>query len=75
MTFFRSFVRLATLAATTAALSTGAMAAEPLKAGFLYIGPTGDHGWTYSHDVGRKAVEAQQGDKVKTTFVENVPNA
>ncbi|MBS1210835.1 MAG: family transporter substrate-binding protein [Proteobacteria bacterium] len=73
MTFFRSFVRLATLAATTAALSTGAMAAEPLKAGFLYIGPTGDHGWTYSHDVGRKAVEAKFGDQVKTTFVENVP--
>jgi len=50
-----------------------AQAADPLKAAFIYIGPTGDHGWTYSHDVGRKAVEAQQGDKVKTTFVENVP--
>lgn len=51
----------------------GAHAADPLKAGFVYIGPTGDHGWTYSHDVGRKAVEAQSGGKVKTSFVENVP--
>ena len=28
------------------------------KVGFVYIGPTGDHGWTYQHDEGRKAVEA-----------------
>ena len=33
----------------------------------------GDHGWTYAHDVGRKALEAQSGGKVSTTFVENVP--
>lgn len=59
-------VALCTLPAT-------ALAAEPLKAGFLYVGPTGDHGWSYSHDLGRKAVEAKFGSKVKTTFVENVP--
>lgn len=47
--------------------------AEQAKIGFVYIGPTGDHGWTYSHDQGRKALEAKMGDKVKTTFVENVP--
>ena len=52
---------------------TLANAAEPLKAGFVYIGPTGDHGWTYSHDEGRKQLEAHSGGKVKTTFVENVP--
>ena len=50
-----------------------AQAADPLKAGFVYIGPTGDHGWTYSHDQGRKVLEEQSGGKVKTTFVENVP--
>ena len=68
--------RLKTLTAGAAlvlAAVTGAQAAEPLKAGFVYIGPTGDHGWTYSHDVGRKALEAQGGGKVQTTFVENVP--
>ncbi|WP_036664948.1 BMP family ABC transporter substrate-binding protein [Paludibacterium yongneupense] len=53
--------------------SLAAQAAEPLKAAFVYIGPTGDHGWTYSHDQGRKALEARYGSAVQTTFVENVP--
>jgi basic membrane protein A and related proteins len=60
----------------TALLTAGlgaAHAAEPIKAAFVYIGPTGDHGWTYSHDEARKALEAQAGGKVQTTFVENVP--
>ena len=68
--------RLKTLAvALTVAVSGlgAAHAADPVKAGFVYIGPTGDHGWTYAHDVGRKALEAQSGGKVATTFVENVP--
>ncbi|MES2935931.1 MAG: BMP family ABC transporter substrate-binding protein [Pseudomonadota bacterium] len=47
--------------------------AEPLKVAFVYIGPVGDAGWTFAHNEGRKAVEAQYGAKVKTTFVENVP--
>jgi simple sugar transport system substrate-binding protein len=46
---------------------------EPLKAAWLYVGPVGDAGWTFAHDQGRKAVEAEFGDKVKTTFVEKVP--
>ncbi|UVE18390.1 BMP family ABC transporter substrate-binding protein [Pseudomonas sp. LS44] len=49
-----------------------ASAADPLKVGFVYVGPIGDHGWTYQHELGRQAVEKQFGDKVKTTFVENV---
>ncbi len=53
--------------------SGGAGAADPLKMAWVYIGPPGDGGWTYAHDQGRKAVEKQFGDKVKTTFVENVP--
>lgn len=73
MSLFSTLVRLASSAAIAVALCSGAHAEEPFKAGFLYIGPTGDHGWSYSHDQGRKAVEAKQGDKVKTTFVENVP--
>ena len=35
-----------------------AAAAEPLKVAFVYIGPVGDAGWTFAHDNGRKAVEA-----------------
>ncbi len=47
--------------------------AEPLKVGFIYVGPAGDAGWSYQHDLARKAVEAKFGDKIKTTFVEKVP--
>ena len=46
--------------------------AEPLKIAFAYIGPVGDGGWTFAHDNARKAIEAEFGDKVKTSFVENV---
>ena len=42
------------------------------KVGFVYIGPVGDHGWTYQHDQGRKAVEKAFGDKVKTKFLEKI---
>ncbi|MCC5625858.1 BMP family ABC transporter substrate-binding protein [Nostoc sp. CHAB 5715] len=45
---------------------------EPLKVGFVYAGPVGDFGWTYAHDLGRRDMEANLQDKVKTTFVENV---
>lgn len=46
---------------------------EPLKAAWVYVGPVGNAGWSYAHDQGRKAVEAEYGDKVVTTFVESVP--
>ena len=46
---------------------------EPLQIGFVYVGPVGDAGWTFAHDNGRKAIEAEFGDKVKTSFVESVP--
>ncbi len=52
-----------------------APAPEPLKAAWIYIGPVGDAGWSFAHDQGRKAVEAEMGDKVKTTFVEKVSYA
>ncbi|MBY4729856.1 BMP family ABC transporter substrate-binding protein [Cupriavidus pauculus] len=57
------------------ASAPAAAASEPLKVAFVYIGPVGDAGWTYAHDAGRKAVEAKFGDKVKTTYVENVPES
>ena len=49
--------------------------AEPLKIAFAYVGPVGDGGWTYAHDLGRKAIEKEFGDKVVTSFVENVPES
>ncbi len=45
---------------------------DKVKAGFIYVGPTGDHGWTYRHDIGRQDVEKHFGDRVETTFVESV---
>ena len=49
-----------------------AQAEDPIKVGFVYVGPTGDAGWTYAHDEGRKFVEANMGDMVETTYVESV---
>jgi basic membrane protein A len=50
----------------------GASAAEKLKVGFIYLGPVGDFGWTYQHDQARQAVVKEFGDKVETTYLENV---
>jgi basic membrane protein A len=47
--------------------------AEALKVGFIYVGPVGDAGWTFAHDNGRKHIESKFGDKIKTSFVEKVP--
>jgi basic membrane protein A and related proteins len=70
----RNFFALAAL--ITAGLLTAqasARAEEPLKVGFVYVGPVGDAGWTYAHDQGRLVMEKALGDKVKSTYVENVP--
>lgn len=63
---------VAAAAVATAMLAGSATAADPTKVGFIYVGPIGDHGWTYRHDVGRLAIEKEFGDKVKTTYVESV---
>ena len=55
------------------ALAVAAFGQDKLKVGFIYIGPIGDHGWTYQHDQGRLAIEEELGDRVETVFVENVP--
>ncbi|QCK85450.1 BMP family ABC transporter substrate-binding protein [Phreatobacter aquaticus] len=61
------------LAAAGIAAGVGyAIAQEKLKIGFVYVGPVGDHGWTYQHDVARKALEQTYGTRIETTFVEKV---
>ena len=45
--------------------------ASEVKVGFVYVGPVGDHGWTYMHDQGSLLVESELGDKVSTVYVEN----
>ncbi|CAJ0739293.1 Purine-binding protein [Ralstonia edaphis] len=62
-------------ASSAPAAAAPAPANEPLKVAFVYVGPVGDAGWTYAHDAGRKEVEAKFGDKVKTSFVESVPES
>ncbi|MBC7437211.1 MAG: BMP family ABC transporter substrate-binding protein [Bdellovibrionales bacterium] len=46
---------------------------EPLKIGFVYVAPLTEAGWVRQHEEGRQAVDAALGGKVRTTFVENVP--
>jgi basic membrane protein A and related proteins len=61
------------LAALILLVGGTAQAQAPLKIGFIYVGPVGDGGWTYAHDVGRKAMVQKLGKKVQTTYVESVP--
>ena len=56
-----------------AALGAPALAASPYKVAFVYVAPIGDAGYTYQHDLARRAVDAKYGAKVKTSYVENVP--
>ena len=53
-------------------LGRGAFADEPLKVGYVYLGPIGDFGWTWAHEKGRKAMVAALGGKVTADYVENV---
>ena len=81
----RQWVKAAALTVVTAAVLVGcgkkeeaaapaaAPAVEPIKAAWIYVGPVGDAGWSYAHDLGRKAVEAKYGADIKTSYVESVP--
>ena len=61
--------------APAAAASAPAPKPEPLKIAFAYVGPVGDGGWTFAHDNARKALEKEFGDKIQTSFAENVPES
>jgi basic membrane protein A len=60
------------IASVFALASFSAFAADPVKVGFVYVGPIGDHGWTYRHDIGRQQVEQHFGDQVETIYLESV---
>ena len=68
----RFMIAAATAGLAVAAALGGASAQEKLKIGFIYVGPVGDMGYSYQHDVGRKAIDEKFKDKVDTTFLENV---
>jgi simple sugar transport system substrate-binding protein len=62
----------ATLLLALGAGTLAASAADKLKVGFIYLGPVGDFGWTYQHEVGRRELVKELGDKIETTYLENV---
>jgi simple sugar transport system substrate-binding protein len=68
----RLLMTAAAAALTLAATAFNATAADKLKVGFIYLGPVGDLGWTYMHEVGRQMMVKELGDKVETTYLENV---
>jgi basic membrane protein A and related proteins len=70
-----TWIKAAAAAVLAAGLAAPATAADKLKVGFVYVGPVGDFGYSYQHNQGRLAVEKALGDKVTTTFLENVPEA
>ena len=53
-------------------LSVSSAYADKIQVGFIYVGPVGDHGWTYMHDQGRILAEEHFGDDITTTYVESV---
>ena len=69
----RRFTQLIGGALAAPAVIGTARAADPMKVGFIYVGPIGDLGWSFQHDQSRLAAEKQFGGRIKTTFVENVP--
>jgi basic membrane protein A and related proteins len=69
----RKILIAATAVMLTAGASLfGASAADKLKVGFIYLGPVGDFGWTYQHEAARQALVKEFGDKIETTYLENV---
>jgi basic membrane protein A len=61
-----------------AALLASLAAAKPakkeaaFKVAWIYPGPHNDGGWSQAHDAGRLYVQKMLGDKVQTTYKENV---
>src|SRR5918999_461366 len=59
---------------TAGATDGGEPDGEAFKVGFIYIGPPGDHGWTFQHDEARKFVE-ENVEGVETIAIDSVPEA
>jgi simple sugar transport system substrate-binding protein len=65
-------ITAAALGLAIGAALTGAAAQDKLKIGFIYVGPIGDMGWSYQHEVARRALEEAYKGKIDTSFLENV---
>lgn len=69
------YKNLAAMAMAAALVPFPALAQKngPLKVGFVYVTPISDTGWVHQHEEARLAVQAAFGSRVKTDYVENVP--
>ncbi len=72
-TMLRKTLQALTAASAVALAAAAPASAEPLKVGFVYVSPIGEAGWTWQQDTGRREMQAALGDKVKTQYVEDVP--
>jgi simple sugar transport system substrate-binding protein len=75
--FVRSVAVVVLLAAAVTLLFTGCSGKKSgdeaeVKAGFIYVGPIGDFGWSHAHDQGRLHVE-EKFPWLETVYVESVP--
>ena len=53
--------------------AAGATSQATVKAAWVYLGPPGDLGWTYQHELGRQLAIKKLGSSLKATKVESVP--
>ncbi|NLD75769.1 MAG: BMP family ABC transporter substrate-binding protein [Acidimicrobiales bacterium] len=58
---------------TTEAGATDGADGDVVKAGFIYIGPVNDGGWTQAHDEGREAAAAALEGEAELIYKENIP--
>lgn len=68
----RNFIKTAGAVSALPLIGRPVFAQEPVKIGFIFLGPIGDYGWTWAHNKGREAMEANLGGKVESIYVENV---
>src|SRR5260370_9164724 len=68
----KTFLAAAAALLLAGSVGSGASAADRLQVGLIYLGPIGDLGWTYQHELARQALVKEFGDKIETTYLENV---
>lgn len=69
----RTILKTGLATGALAGFTNHAAASETLKVGFVYPSPINDFGWSYRHEIGRTELVELLGDKIETTYVENVP--
>jgi len=71
MKMFKRIVLVALCLILTVGMGVGIAADKKLKAGFVYVGPVGDYGWSHAHDLGRKYA-MEKFPWLETVFIESV---